>query len=93
MNRLPSATPDTTLAEKGRAYYTKHLKSVLEPAYTGHFVAIEPDSGQYFVGKNTIQTMQQARAALPDKQFYLVRIGYGYAHKLGSVDISFITCH
>jgi hypothetical protein len=52
---------DTTLAEKGRAYYKKHLKELLEPEFIGQFVAIEPDSGRYFVGKNTIQTMAAAR--------------------------------
>ena len=74
---------DTTLAEKGKEFYEKNLKALLEPQQNGDFVAIEPESGQYFVGKTTIETMNKARQTLPEKKFYLTRVGFGYAHSLG----------
>ncbi len=82
---LEESLTDTTLVERGKAFYDLRLKALLEPQFVGQFVAIEPDSGQYFVGKNTLETMRKAWAALPDAQVYLVRIGYGYAHKLGGL--------
>ena len=74
---------DTSLAEKGREFYNQNLKSLLEPAENGKFVAIEPESGRYFVGKTTRETMDKAHREMPDNKFYLQRIGYTFAHSFG----------
>ena len=76
---------DTTLAEKGREFYNQNLKSLLEPSENGKFIAIEPDSGRYFIGKTTRETVIEAERAMPDKQFFLTRIGFGYAHSFNGV--------
>lgn len=76
---------DTTLAEKGKEFYEKNLKTLLEPQQNGDFVAIEPESGQYFVGKTTRETMDKAHSKMPDKKFYLQRIGYTFAHSFGGL--------
>jgi hypothetical protein len=46
-----------------RLYQTK-LKDLLEPAYIGKFVAIEPDSGDYFVGTRMAEAMEKARPSI-----------------------------
>lgn len=76
---------DTTLAEKGKEFYNRSLKQLLEPTENGKFIAIEPDSGRYFVGKTTRETMDAAHCALPDKKFYLQRIGFAFAHSFGGL--------
>ncbi len=49
--------------------------------HKGHVVAIEPNSGQYFVGKDVLEAAHQAMAALPGKVFDFFRIGYPAVHK------------
>jgi hypothetical protein len=71
------------LAERGRKLYQEKLKDILEPTEIGKFVAIEPDTGQYFVAVNDIDAILAGRAALPGKFFYLMRIGFRTAHKIG----------
>ena len=42
----------------------------------GKFVAIDVDSGEYFLGETAIEATEKARAKHPGKVFYLGRIGY-----------------
>ena len=72
----------TDLAERGQKFYDEQLKALLEPSEIGKFVAIEPYLERYFVAARDIEALQAARAALPDKVFFLVRIGYEAAHKI-----------
>ncbi|MBI3649905.1 MAG: hypothetical protein HY231_02515 [Acidobacteria bacterium] len=71
------------LAARGRQLYADKLKDLLEPQHTGQFVAIEPDTGNYFLGEKDIDAIQAARAAMPGKHFYLARVGYPTAYKIG----------
>lgn len=81
MNTL--ADMPTDLAERGQKFYQEKLQALLEPEQIGKFVAIEPETGQYFVGETDRDALWAGRAALPDKLFFLVRIGYEAAHKIG----------
>lgn len=47
----------------------------------GLVAAIEPDSGDYFLGKNTIEAVRKARRKYPDTVFYCIRIGYRAVHE------------
>ena len=69
---------------KGKRLYQTKLKSLLEPAHTGKFAAIEPDSGECFMGTKMIDAVLQARAKYPDKQVYIVRIGFRAAISMRS---------
>lgn len=71
------------LTEKGKRFYEEKLKAELEPAQNGKFVAIEPDSENYFVAEKAIEAIKRGRAALPDKMFFLARIGFPTARKFG----------
>lgn len=71
------------LSGRGSAVYENKLKSLLEPEHKGRFVAIEPDTESYFLGKSGTEAILKARAALPDKLFYLMRVGYRAACSIG----------
>jgi hypothetical protein len=73
----------SVLTEKGKRFYEEKLKAELEPAQNGRFVAIEPDSENYFVADTSLEAIKRGRAALPDKLFFLARIGFPTAHKFG----------
>jgi hypothetical protein len=61
--------------EKSQEVYEK-LKPELEKKYHGKVVAIEPDSGDYFVGKHLSKAGEKGREKYPDKIFYYVRPGF-----------------
>ena len=61
--------------DKGKEIYAK-IKDRLEPAHKGEFVAIEVDTGDYFVGNDPIEADRKARKKYPDAVFFLARIGY-----------------
>lgn len=71
------------LVVKGQQVYDQRLKATLEPHHAGRFVAIEPDSGRYFLGDTGIAALRSARAEIPGKLFYLVRIGHRAAYNIG----------
>ena len=56
---------------------------MLETQHTGRFVAIEPNTGDYFLGDTDAEALLAAHAALPESRFYLKRIGYDYTHRMG----------
>ena len=68
---------------RGDEFYREKLKAALEPEQNGQFVAIEPDSERYFLGRTSSQAMALARAAIPGKEFFLARVGYPAAHTIG----------
>lgn len=71
------------IAVKGQRIYDEKLKNRLEPAEIGKFVAIDPDSENYFVAETALEAAKTARAAIPDKVFFTIKIGYPAAYKMG----------
>jgi hypothetical protein len=70
------------LVRSGRQVYEK-LKDDLESWQFGRFVAIDPQSELYFLGDTGTEALVVAHAALPDARFFLARIGYKTAHRMG----------
>ena len=56
------------------------LKSQLDPTYHGQIVAIEVESGDYFIGKSVTEAARKAREKYPEKVFYFVKIGFPAVH-------------
>lgn len=69
-----------TIFEKGKRIY-KRLKSKLEKRYKGNIIAIEPDSGDYVIGKDELEAALKAQHQFPGKLFDFFRIGYVAVHK------------
>ena len=60
---------------RGRGIYYR-LKPSLEKKYKpNYYVSIEVESGDYFVGKNTLEALEKAKKQHPRKQFFLAQIG------------------
>lgn len=71
------------LVERGQRFYDENLREMLEPEQTGRYVAIEPESGRYFVDDTGTGALTAARRELPDGLFYLLRVGYQTADTIG----------
>lgn len=85
MSKLLKPDTETSRDEiirQGRRIYDEKLKNHLEPLHLDRFVAIEPATGRYFLGDTGADALSSARSAMPDRLFYLMRIGHRAAHKI-----------
>src|SRR6266567_8313710 len=71
------------LVERGETVYRQRLASILESSHDGEFVAVEPDSGRYFLGSTASAALVTAHSAMPTSLFYLTRVGRETAHTVG----------
>lgn len=60
------------------------LRTRLEAASLNQFVAIEPESGDYFVGATLTEAIRTARSCHPDRLAYALRIGEPNGIHMGS---------
>jgi hypothetical protein len=66
--------------EKGERLYRK-LRSQLEKDHSGEVVAIDPNSGEYVIGRDELEAAQKAREKFPGKLLDYFRIGEDVLHK------------
>lgn len=71
------------VAEKANQIYQSRLRHVLEQNEFGRFVAIEPVSGDYFVGDTFDAAVNSALDRYPDRLTHTIRIGHLAAFHLG----------
>jgi len=64
------------VARRAKQLREEKLRSKLEATIMHDFVAIEPDSGDYFFGKTLSEAIQAARAAHPTRIAFTMRIGH-----------------
>ncbi len=71
------------LARQAEWLYEHRLQALLESSHLDAFVAIEPVSGEYFVGTTLSEAVGAARKAYPHRVAYTLRIGHRTAVHLG----------
>ena len=71
------------LARKALAYYDQNLRMRLEDSNPDDFVAIHPDTGEYFIGRSLSEAIQAARIANPDRIPFTLRVGHKATIQLG----------
>lgn len=82
---MPSTTMDhRELARRGREYYDRMLRAKLEPEHNGKFLALEVETGDYELGDTQIEALDRAEAKHPESVFYILRVGYRTAARIGA---------
>lgn len=71
---LPTVYP-SEIAQKGTEVYRKISKRI-EKKHIGSFIAIEVESGRYFLGQTQVEAIEKAKKHFPTKIFYLIKIGF-----------------
>jgi hypothetical protein len=71
------------VARRARAIYDAKLREKLTATNSEEFVAIEPDSGDFFVRETLSEAVQAARAAHPNRLPFTLRIGHEATVELG----------
>ena len=79
-----STTQENNIAERAKRLYAERLREMLEASSMNQFVAIEPDSGEYFLGDTLSEAANGCRAKFPDRRPYILRVGHKAAVHLGS---------
>jgi hypothetical protein len=65
-----------SLAIKAKEIYNEQLKQALEKSYRGQFVAIDADSGEYFLGSTPLEAIKNGKLKYPEKAFHVIKVGY-----------------
>lgn len=71
---------DRDLVPKGKEIYAA-IKDELEKEHKGEIIAINVDTGDYFLGKSVIEAGDKGREKYPEAIFYFARIGYRAVHR------------
>ena len=71
------------VARRGQDFYERQLRARLEATHRGSFVSIEPDSGDFFLGRTLEEAITTARRSHPDRLSYTCRIGFPTAVEIG----------
>jgi hypothetical protein len=71
------------VARKAQVLYEEQLRTKLEATNLDDFVAIEPESGEYFLGKTLSEAIQAARAAYPERLPFALRVGHRTTVEMG----------
>ena len=53
----------------------------VEARHKGQLVAIEPETGDYFISRTAIEAFRKARKKHPDKAYVFKRIGFRWTHR------------
>jgi hypothetical protein len=72
------------VARRAKLLYEQKLRQQLEATNKDDFVAIEPESGDHFLGKTLSEAIQASRAAHPDRLAFGIRIGHVAAVDIGA---------
>ncbi len=73
------------VARRAELIYAERLQSDLERDHLHEFVAIEPDSGEYFLGKTFSEAVHKAQDVYPDRMTFVVRVGHKAAIHMGQL--------
>lgn len=71
--------------ERAKQIYDERLRAALEIDHPGRFVAVEPESGEYFLSDTLDGAVHAARAMHPSRQSHVIRIGHVAALHLGGL--------
>jgi hypothetical protein len=73
---------DDFIRQAEELYRTK-LRAQLEPQHDDEFVAIEPISGDYFLGRTLSEAIGRSRETYPDRLAHAMRVGHRAAVHFG----------
>ena len=74
-----------SVIQRGQRIYEERLRTELEKSHLNHYVVIEPDSGDHYIGRTLGEATARARAAHPDQITYIMRVGHDAAFHIGAV--------
>lgn len=74
-----------SIIERAKRIYADRLQLDLERDHVDRFMAIEPESGDYFLGDTLDEAVQFAVKKYPTRRSFTIRIGHRAAFHLGGM--------
>ncbi|MEX0820147.1 MAG: hypothetical protein WD070_11165 [Pirellulaceae bacterium] len=71
------------VAREARRIYEEQLRTSLEASHMNEFVAIEPVSGEYFLGRTLSEAIGASHLKYPDRLAHAMRVGHKAAIHFG----------
>jgi len=71
------------VAREAKRIYEERLRASLEASHKNEFVAIEPISGDQFLGRTLSEAIGASRLKYPDRLAHALRVGHKAAIHLG----------
>lgn len=65
--------------------YEDRLRKDLESTHLDAFIAIEPESGDFFLGRTLSEASAAARAVHPNRRTGVLRVGHEAALHMGAI--------
>lgn len=72
-----------SVIDRAKRIYADRLRADLESKHLNRFVAIEPESGEWFLGDTFDEAVNFAAARHPDRLSHTIRIGHRAAFQIG----------
>jgi len=76
---------ESQVATEAKRIYGERLRASLEKDHMNQFVAIEPISGEYFLGNTLSEAIGASRSKHPDRLAHAIRVGHESAIHLGMI--------
>jgi hypothetical protein len=76
-------TPDPRIAKRAKQIYEERLRTQLEATEADRFVAIEPESGDYFLGETLSEAIGKSRTRHPNRLPHAIRVVHKAALHFG----------
>lgn len=75
-----------SVIDRAKQIYVNQLQSDLEAQHMDRFVAIEPESGEFFLGDTFDEAVKSARTKYPTRISHTIRIGHRAAFHIGVLE-------
>lgn len=72
-----------SVIDRAKRIYADQLRADLETQHRDRFVAIEPESGEYFLGDTFDEAVKCARSKYPTRLSHTIWIGHRAAFHIG----------
>ena len=79
------STETKSVIDRARRIYANQLQNELESRHRDRFVAIEPESGEHFLGDTFDEAVKAARTKYPTRLSHTIRIGHRAAFHIGGL--------
>lgn len=76
-----------SVIDRAKRIYSDQLQAGLESQHMDRFVAIEPESGEYFLGDTFDEAVKSAMTKYPSRLSHTIRIGHRAAFHIGVLQL------
>ncbi len=76
-----------SVIDRAKQIYANQLQTALESQHMDRFVAIEPESGEYFLRDTFDEAVKSSRTKYPSRLSHTIRIGHRAAFHIGVLQL------